>query len=383
MPNIILFDDAASENLLPLTFTKPSCELRLGITTITQKWAAALGSAPSFLPFRAYLNPKYPTVYAEDNVFINARFLPSNQLIDAILGLEMDCGLQKNETNIAFRTNASIGKIASIEFLGEVDELKRPCDIFLLNDKVLRSDFVAITKGRTSQNLSSTNQLLGNDIFLEEGAVVECAILNAKTGPIYIGNHAEIMEGSTVRGALALCDHATLKMATKIYGATTIGPHCKVGGEISNSLLAGFSNKGHDGFLGSSVVGEWCNLGADTNTSNLKNNYEIVKLWNYTTKRFDPTGLQFCGLIMGDHAKAGINTMFNTGTVVGVGANIFGAGFPRNFLPSFTWGGAQGTMPYKFDKFLETAKIVMQRRDTTLTEHDIAILRNVFEEETA
>ena len=383
MPNIILFDDAASENLLPLTFTKPSCELRLGITTITQKWAAALGSTPSFLPFRAYLSPKYPTVYAEDNIFINARFLPSNQLIDAILGLEMDCGLQKNETNIAFRTNASIGKIASIEFLGEVDELKRPCDIFLLNDKVLRSDFVAITKGRTSQNLSSTNQLLGNDIFLEEGAVVECAILNAKTGPIYIGNHAEIMEGSTVRGALALCDHATLKMATKIYGATTIGPHCKVGGEISNSLLAGFSNKGHDGFLGSSVVGEWCNLGADTNTSNLKNNYEIVKLWNYTTKRFDPTGLQFCGLIMGDHAKAGINTMFNTGTVVGVGANIFGAGFPRNFLPSFTWGGAQGTMPYKFDKFLETAKIVMQRRDTTLTEHDIAILRNVFEEETA
>lgn len=383
MPNIILFDDAASENLLPLTFTKPSCELRLGITTITQKWAAALGSQPSFLPFRAYLNPKYPTVYAEDNIFVNARFLPSNALIDAILGLEMDCGLQKNETNIAFRTNASIGKIASIEFLGEVDELKRPCDIFLLNDKVLRSDFVAITKGRTSQNLSSTNQLLGNDIFLEEGAVVECAILNAKTGPIYIGNHAEIMEGSTVRGALALCDHATLKMATKIYGATTIGPHCKVGGEISNSLLAGFSNKGHDGFLGSSVVGEWCNLGADTNTSNLKNNYEIVKLWNYTTKRFDPTGLQFCGLIMGDHAKAGINTMFNTGTVVGVGANIFGAGFPRNFLPSFTWGGAQGTMPYKFDKFLETAKIVMQRRDTTLTEHDIAILRNVFEEETA
>ena len=300
MPNIILFDDAASENLLPLTFTKPSCELRLGITTITQKWAAALGSTPSFLPFRAYLNPKYPTVYAEDNIFVNARFLPSNALIDAILGLEMDCGLQKNETNIAFRTNASIGKIASIEFLGEVDELKRPCDIFLLNDKVLRSDFVAITKGRTSQNLSSTNQLLGNDIFLEEGAVVECAILNAKTGPIYIGNHAEIMEGSTVRGALALCDHATLKMATKIYGATTIGPHCKVGGEISNSLLAGFSNKGHDGFLGSSVVGEWCNLGADTNTSNLKNNYEIVKLWNYTTKRFDPTGLQFCGLIMGD-----------------------------------------------------------------------------------
>jgi UDP-N-acetylglucosamine diphosphorylase/glucosamine-1-phosphate N-acetyltransferase len=377
--NYILFDDAHSENLLPLTFTRPTADLRIGITTIAQKWAAALHTTPSYLPYRAYLHKKFAPVYhSTDNVYINARALPCTALVEAILALEMDCGIQQNGVNIAFRTHASIGKIHSTDYDKPLDILRRPYDIFLLNDKILRADYAQITQGRTSAPISSTNILLGSDIFVEPTAQVECSTLNARTGPIYIAANAEIMEGCHVRGALALGEYAALKMATKLYGATTIGPHCKVGGELSNVVMMGYSNKGHDGFLGNSVLGEWCNLGADTNTSNLKNNYENVKLWNYIGARFEPTGLQFCGLIMGDHSKSGINTMFNTGTVVGVGANVFGAGFPRNFLPSFTWGGAQGTAEYKFDKFVETAKIVMQRRNITLTPDDEQILYNIY-----
>jgi UDP-N-acetylglucosamine diphosphorylase/glucosamine-1-phosphate N-acetyltransferase len=217
------------------------------------------------------------------------------------------------------------------------------------------------------------------NIFLEPGAKIECATLNASTGPIYIGKDAEIMEGALIRGPFALCEHATLKMGTKIYGPTTIGPHSKVGGEVNNSVIFGYSNKAHDGFLGNSVIGEWCNLGADTNNSNLKNNYIEVKLWDYASGRFIPTGLQFCGLIMGDHSKSGINTMFNTGTVVGVSANIFGSGFPRNYIPSFSWGGAQGYITYHIDKALEVASQVMKRRDIKLDEIEQDILKHIFE----
>jgi UDP-N-acetylglucosamine diphosphorylase/glucosamine-1-phosphate N-acetyltransferase len=241
-------------------------------------------------------------------------------------------------------------------------------------------DFALITRGRTSAPISSSNTVIGGKhIFLEEGAVCEGAILNDSHGPIYIGREAEIMEGAMVRGALALCDHSALKMGAKIYGATTIGPHSKVGGEVNNSVFQGYSNKGHDGFLGNSVLGEWCNIGADSNNSNLKNNYAEVKLWDYAVSRFAPTGLQFCGLIMGDHSKCGINTMFNTGTVVGVSANIFGSGFPRNYVPSFAWGGNAGFSTYQISKALETATLVMERRGIKLDKNEENILRSVFE----
>jgi UDP-N-acetylglucosamine diphosphorylase/glucosamine-1-phosphate N-acetyltransferase len=277
-----------------------------------------------------------------------------------------------------FDTQSSVLS-TKVEHPYPIIKISYPWDIFSNNEKAIASDFELITKGRTSANLSNTNRYIGNNIFIEEGAKVEFSILNATTGPIYIGKDAEIMEGAIVRGPLALCEHAALKMGAKIYGATTIGPHSKMGGEISNSVIFGYSNKAHDGFLGNSVLGEWCNLGADTNNSNLKNNYALVKVWNYPQERFINTNLQFCGLIMGDHSKSGINTMFNTGTVVGVSANIFGDGFPRNFIPSFSWGGAQGFTVFTINKAFEVASQVMKRRNIDFSDDDKAILTHIFE----
>jgi UDP-N-acetylglucosamine diphosphorylase/glucosamine-1-phosphate N-acetyltransferase len=275
-----------------------------------------------------------------------------------------------------------IEELAGYE-VGDVKLLKinNLWDIYKINEEALKLDFQLLTKGKTSQPISATNQVLGKEnIFIEEGATVECATLNAQTGPIYIGKNAQIMEGAMVRGPLAMCENAVLKMGAKIYGATTLGPYCKVGGEVNNSVFFGYSNKGHDGFLGNSVIGEWCNLGADSNNSNLKNNYTEVKLWNYKTEKFEKTGQQFCGLIMGDHSKCGINTMFNTGTVVGVSANIFGSGFPRNFVPSFAWGGASGYSTFKTDKAFETAEAMMARRGKEFETIDRVIMLKVFED---
>ena len=255
-------------------------------------------------------------------------------------------------------------------------------DIFSKNGDAIKQDFDLITKNKTSLHLSKSNTVIGDPklIFLEEGAIVEASILNTTAGPIYIGKDAEVMEGSMVRGPFALGEHSALKLGTKIYGPTTVGPHSKIGGEVNNSVIFGYSNKGHDGFLGNSVIGEWCNLGADTNNSNLKNNYSSVKLYNYSKKAMLDSGLQFCGLIMGDHSKCGINTMFNTGTVVGVGANIFGGGFPPTHIPSYSWGGADGMMEYQFEKMIETADRVFQRRNLFISELDISILRTIFTE---
>ncbi len=388
MINTILFDDSDRVNLLPLTFTRPSCLLRVGITTIKEKWELLLETPCSFLT-EDYLSNKYPTESANENLLINGAVIPSNLLKEAIITLKTDEVLTKGETTLAAKVNSNafeairtknLEGLKKIEFTQEVDHIKYPWNIFSLNAKVLSSDFTAITKGRKSQVISKTNQILGADnIFLEEGAIVECSILNANTGNIYIGKEAEIMEGSIVRGSLAMCEHSALKLGTKIYGPTTIGPHSKVGGEINNSVLIGYSNKGHDGFLGNSVLGEWCNLGADTNNSNLKNNYEEVKVWNYQKEGFIKTGLQFCGLIMGDHSKCGINTMFNTGTVVGVSANIFGAGFPRNFFPSFSWGGPQGMEIYAINKAFQTAEKVFERRGMIFDNTEKEILKHVFQ----
>ena len=385
--NVILFDDKNRDNLLPLTYTRPSADLRVGILTIREKWEKYLNTTTSSHT-QDYLATKYPLILADENLFINGTALPTNQLVEDILSLKPGEALLKAGVLMAAKLDKTAAQNFSHdsgdyhnakETATEFMKISYPYHIFSYNGDALEADYKLITAGRQSQPISKTNQVMGaENIFLEEGAIVECAILNATTGPIYIGKHAEIMEGSVVRGALALCEHAQLKLSTKIYGPTTLGPYCKVGGEVNNSVLQGYSNKGHDGFLGNSVIGEWCNLGADTNNSNLKNNYAEVKLWDYATGRFAKTGLQFCGLIMGDHSKCGINTMFNTGTVVGVAANIFGAGFPRNMVPSFAWGGAQGFETYQTDKFFEVAEVVAARRDIKITDEDKKILENIF-----
>ncbi|NOZ33927.1 MAG: glucose-1-phosphate thymidylyltransferase [Chlorobi bacterium] len=387
--NIILFDGVERENLLPLTFTRPVAALRVGILTIKEKWELSLKTSASFLT-KNYLRKKFPCKTDKRNYMINGSVFPDKSLISEIKKLETGELLIKNNEPIAaclkdFRVEninfEHFDDFKIIQSESDFFQIKFPWDIFSLNGQEIENDFKLITKGRKSQKLSPTvNTNQAGNIFLEDGAKVEFATLIPDNGYIYIGKDAEIMEGSIVKGSFALCEHSVLKIAAKIYGPTTVGPYSKVGGEVNNCVIQGYSNKGHDGFLGNSVIGEWCNLGADTNNSNLKNNYAEVKLWNYTKKGFIKSGLQFCGLIMGDHSKCGINTMFNTGTVVGVSANIFGSGFPRNFIPSFSWGGASGFTTYKLPKVFETAKLVMQRRKIEADETEQAILEEIFKQ---
>lgn len=383
--NYILFDGPHRDNLLPFTYTRPVADIRVGILTIREKWESYLGYTTTTVT-EDYLSEKFPMVEFEDNIMINASYLPNNTLAEMIKSLEEHQAIFKGEDVIAFYTKESqedvdLTSYQAIEFHNDVLKIEHTWDIFSLNGEAISDDFELITEGRKSKSLSSTvNAIESNRIFVEEGASLEYVTLNATNGPIYIGRHAEIMEGSVIRGPFALCDHGVVKLASKIYGPTTVGPYSKVGGEVNNSVLFGYSNKGHDGFLGNSVIGEWCNLGADTNNSNLKNNYAEVRLWDYQSESFARTGLQFCGLMMGDHSKCGINTMFNTGTVVGVSANIFGSGFPRNFVPSFSWGGHGGFTTYLTKKAFEVAKVVMARRSVEFTEQDAAILEHVFEE---
>jgi len=386
--HIILIDGAERDNLLPFTFTRPVSEIRFGILTITQKWEKHLQSQAGFIT-QEYLKYKFPNIknIDRDVILINGSVCPDNLLIDSIINLKQAQSLFANDKFIA----ANIGKLVPISIqeastiinLFEKVEYKNPFlsienvwDIFSKNGEAINADFDLITKGRISEPISETNKLIKPEhIFLEKGAVVECSILNASSGKIYIGANAEVMEGSIVRGALALCEGSALKLGTKIYGPTTIGPHSKVGGEINNSVVFGFSNKAHDGFLGNSVIGEWCNLGADTNNSNLKNNYSQVQVYNYAQKDYTNTGLQFCGLMMADHSKCGINTMFNTVTVVGTCANICGAGFPPQHIKSFSWGGADGFVDFKLDKAIELAERVYERRKMKFDE----VEKNIFQ----
>ncbi|WP_136668716.1 GlmU family protein [Flavobacterium sp. H122] len=382
--NYILFDGTVRNALLPFTFTRPVADIRVGILTIREKWEKYLGYTTTTIT-EEYLSEKYPMVEMEENVMINAAFLPNDILVEMVKSLEENQAIFYKEEVIAFfskeNQEVDFDTFEIIDFDEECLRIEHTWDIFSKNDAALREDFELITEGRHSQPIpKSVNVLSPENIFIEEGAKLEFVTLNASTGPIYIGKNAEIMEGSVIRGPFALCDNGRVKLATKVYGATTVGPHSVIGGEVNNSVLFGYSNKGHDGFLGNSVLGEWCNIGADSNNSNLKNNYEEVKLWSYETEGFARTGLQFCGLMMGDHSKCGINTMFNTGTVVGVSANIFGSGFPRNFVPSYSWGGASGFTTYLTSKAFQTAKIVMARRQVEFTEEDAKILEHVFEE---
>ncbi|MFH6958670.1 GlmU family protein [Flavobacterium aquidurense] len=383
--NYILFDGPVRNALLPFTFTRPVADILIGIMTIRQKWEARLGSTITTIT-EDYLSAKFPMVEMEENVMINAAYLPNDILAELVSDLKENQAIFKGDDVIAFFTTENQEEVdfdsyEIIQYNGDALTVEHSWDIFSKNDAAIREDFIYLTEDRKSQPIpKSVNVIAPENVFIEEGAKLEFVTLNASGGPIYIGKNTEIMEGTVIRGPFALCENASVKLNAKVYGATTVGPGSRIGGEVKNSVLFANSNKGHDGFLGDSVLGEWCNIGADSNNSNLKNNYEEVKLWSYETEGFAKTGLQFCGLMMGDHSKCGINTMFNTGTVVGVSANIFGSGFPRNFVPSFSWGGAAGFTTYVTKKAFETAKLVMGRRNIDFDETESAILEHIFEE---
>jgi len=385
--NVILFDNNRA-TYYPLSFTRPIAYFRVGILTIKEKWEQYY----KYVSVRTegYLSQKFSIDIQKDNLWIDAKILPSQALITELNSLRAGESLEKNKEIIAFRSATfdlkKVNKIASNAILRSVDNL---CDIFSLNGEEIINDFNLLFPDKNSQSqgggkelekIKKTNIKIGDfPIWIEEGAKLDHCILNTTDGPIYIGKDAQIMEGSMVRGPFAMLNNSVLKMGAKIYSGTTLGPYCKVGGEVNNTVFFGYSSKAHDGFLGNSVIGEWCNLGADTNNSNLKNNYADIKLWDYVQDGFKDTGLQFCGLIMGDHSKCGINTMFNTGTVVGVSANIFGSGFSRNFIPSFSWGGASGFRIYKLSKVFDVAVKVFARRSLTFDKVDELILTHVYE----
>lgn len=381
--NYILFDGEYRNNLLPLTYTKPVADLRIGILTIREKWEKWLGFATTTVT-EDYLSEKFPMVEMEENIMINASVLPNEELVDLIIKLKPHQALFKGDELLAFHAKedeeVDFDTYDIIEFKDELLQIKHSWDLFQYNGEALEADFDLITEGRESAPIPETVHCMNKDrIFLEEDVEIEIGVLNASKGAIYIGKHAQVMEGSMIRGPFAMGEHSVVKMGTKVYGPTTLGPKSKIGGEVNNAILSGYCSKGHDGYLGNSVIGEWCNLGADTNNSNLKNNYAEVKIWDYNKEGFINTGLQFCGLIMGDHSKCGINTMFNTGTVIGVSANIYGSNFPRNFIPSFSWGGAAGLTTYAFKKASETADLVMNRKNENFSEEDQKIMKHVFD----
>ncbi|WBL20969.1 GlmU family protein [Zunongwangia sp. HRR-M8] len=382
--NYILFDGSVRNQLLPFTFTRPVADIRFGILTMRERWEYILGYTTSTIT-EDYLSEKWPLVEFEENIMINSAYFPSAEFIQQIKNLNKKEAIFDGEEIVAFYTEedqeVDFSAYKQLEIKGDVLKLEHTWDIFSKNGKAIKFDFQLITEDRESQPIDSSNYVKNaENVFIEEGAVVENCSLNASSGPIYIGKDALVMEGCFFRGPIAIGEEAIVKMGAKIYGATTIGPGSRAGGEINNSVLFQNSNKGHEGYLGNSVLGEWCNLGADTNNSNLKNNYAEVRLWDYETEGFAKTGLQFCGLMMGDHSKCGINSMFNTGTVVGVSCNIFGTGYPRNFIPSFSWGGSAGMTTYQTKKVFEVARLVLERRKMEFTEQDEAILEHVFEE---
>ncbi len=387
--SILFFDDASRESLLPLSFTRPVADFRIGILTIAEKWAKRLEATGYSFVTEEYLQDKFPKKVSAENVFINGSICPDEELVKAINSLQVGEALVSNGLLIAVKLSGNdaqnfnysdFSSYKSKTYQASYIKITYPEDLFSHNDVELRKDFALLTAGRTSAKISATNTILGSNFFAEEGATAECATFNTLEGPIYLAKDSQVWEGSHIRGSFALGEHSQVKMGAKIYGATTIGPHCRVGGEVSNSILFAYSSKGHEGFLGNSVLGEWCNIGADTNNSNLKNNYTEVRLWDYAKQSFRKTGLQFCGLMMADHAKCGINTMFNTGTVVGVSANVFGAGYPRNFVPDFAWGGAQGLEVYPLAKVFETAERVYERRNRVFDEIEKNILTHIFEQ---
>lgn len=381
--NIILFDDSnIRHDLLPFTFTRPVGEIRVGILTVAEKWQLFSGNQVSYQTEK-YLQIKYPTVSTGDNYFINGAACPDPELVEEIKKLKNGEGLIQGEILLAVHSSESELPPQSklkCKLISGATIIDKVWKIFQLNGPQIRVDFKRITENRKSSDVDDIHTRCYNpeNIFIEPGVTIRAAILNAEGGPIYLGKNSFVHEGAIIRGPFGLGEGSHINMGAKIRGDNSVGPFCKIGGEISNSVFFGYSNKGHDGFLGNSVIGEWCNLGADTNSSNLKNNFDYIKIWNHRTKDYQNTGLQFCGLMMGDHSKSGINTMFNTGSVVGVSANIFGDGYPPTFIPSFTWGGAKGFSTFKIDKACEVAARVMGRRGLEFTDVDKEITEKVF-----
>lgn len=386
--NYILFDQGR-EKLLPFTHTRPVADIRCGILTMRQRWETYLEDKTGTLT-AAHLQPLYPSTLLDDNLYINGGVAGDCSLVMAIRKLEPGQKLVMGNITVAARTSGqptlayfeqTLASLSVQEYAGNAFSLQNVWDIFSHNDRAIREDYKLLTGGRTSAPIPEYVTVSGREnLFIEEGAVINAGVvINASTGPVYIGKDAEVMEGCLLRGPIALCDHATLKMGAKVYSATTIGPGCKVGGEVSNVVFFANSNKGHDGFVGNAVIGEWCNLGADTNCSNLKNNYDEVKIWSEQENKLVKTGLTFCGLLMGDHSKCGINTMFNTGTVVGVSCNIYGGNFPEKFVPSFSWGGSEGIVTYDFGKAMDTANRMMGRRSTKLTDTEMDMYKHLFD----
>jgi UDP-N-acetylglucosamine diphosphorylase/glucosamine-1-phosphate N-acetyltransferase len=382
----VLFDGIHHQKLKPLTLTRPLADLRVGMFTIQEKWSLALISKVG-LRTKDYLRKKFSSQVGSAEIGISASLLPSNDFCKALDSIEENTIIMKNGKVLAIsplpednhEIDSKLSNYRVVKYTGEIDSIEKPMDIFILNAAEIERDLNFIQKENTFKNNYGTGNLfIGDRIYIEDGAKINGATLNSSDGPIYISKSAEVMEGSNLRGPLAVMEDSVIKMGSKIYGPTTIGPSCKIGGELSNVVFQGFSNKAHDGFLGNSVVGYWCNFGADSNTSNLKNNYKEVKSWNYYTENFENTGTMYCGLIIGDHSKCGINTMFNTGTVVGSFVNIFGSGFQSKFIPSFSWGGEDTFETYKFDKAIELANIVMKRRGVKLDDLTIEIYKSFF-----
>ena len=389
LANTIVFFDTHDSwlNLLPLVFTRPTSKLRVGITTILEKWSGYADKvAYQVAPYLQWAHDLPAASYEDNSVYIAGNILPTEDLVEAIKNLGENTRLISGETLIAFRGTPAqwLERESSpaVEFPEEkLDIIVHIYDMFLRNAEWIKKDFMRLTSGMKSKGKLISCNIIGDNslLFLEEGAEAVGATFNTSEGPIYLGKNARVMEGACLRGPVAIGDNSQVNMLARIYPGTTLGAWCKVGGELKNVIIQGYTNKSHDGFLGNAVIGKWCNIGAGCSASNLKNDYSPVKVWNYRTQHFEKTGLQFCGLIMGDHSKAGINTMFNTGTVVGVGCNIHGSGFPRNFIPSFSDGGASGFVDVSLPKFFETASRVMARRGLTLTEVDQRLFDHIFD----
>ena len=387
MKNYLLFDDPSWDHLLPLTLTRPVCEIRVGIMTLRERWELLIGNRMQFVT-QDYLSEAFSAEILDDNVIINGSVLANPFLAKLIQELDPQEALLYQDSLIAARLSGDqfeqlvagdeIEELQGINLRDTpVVQIKHPWDIWQLAGIAIREDIEFMKLKPTSKIPRHCTYLGDGELYIDPSAQVLASTLNTTDGPIYIGPDAVIMEGSHLRGPLAIGTHSTVKMGTRITGDTSIGPHCKVGGEISNSVIFGFSNKGHDGYLGNSVIGEWCNLGADTNTSNLKNNYGEVSFYDYAENKFISSGSIFGGVIIGDHTKCSINTMINTGSSFGVGCNIYDGGFPPKVIPSFSWGNRENRTVYSLDKFISTAKIVMSRRQVELSDPMVRVLSHI------
>ena len=378
----IVLVDTNWKKFLPVSFTRPVSQLRCGILKINEKWEKQLGFH-SVAMSEEYLNKKYFQDFEGSTIIINSKVLPCEELIKSIKALSNKQILTANGTWLAIKSESGFSQeiwkhSTPLMYNGELTFIEAWWDLYKYNGQEIENDFKLLTEGRETKPLSTSNNLIGpkNKVFIEEGAYIEGATLNTKTGSIYIGKNTEVMEGSVIRGGFSVLDNSKIKLGAKIYGPTSIGPKCRVGGEVKNSIIQGFSNKSHDGYLGNSVLGEWINLGADTNCSNLKNTFSNAKVWDYETNQLKNSQEMFIGCCIGDYSKTGINTMINTASVIGVNANVFGAGFPAKRVSSFTWGDNEA---YLFNKAWETNCNIALMEGEELEQADKLILKNIHE----